>query len=213
AEYAKQFQLTPGVALSAEQMSRLTADMVWLVKQNVDGHDVLVPVVYLAKAQEQSLRGQGAVLAGSHMELLADGALINSGTLKAGNSLLAQAGDIRIEGGKVLAGGDLGLLVAQNLTITDDSQHSQAGSSVKSGGDLQLQAGNDLKLQAVAIDAAGNASLQAGHDLDILSRETRYDLGGGNWYSSFQYQQADYVGSQLNLGGSLALAAGNDLTL
>ncbi|MCD4505200.1 hemagglutinin repeat-containing protein [Chromobacterium piscinae] len=213
AQYAKQFQLTPGMALSADQMAKLTSDMVWLVKQNVGGQDVLVPMVYLANADQKSLRGQGAVLAGNSMSLLASGDLVNTGTLKSDTTLLAQANNIRIEGGKVQAGGDLGLLAAQNLTITDDSQHSQAGSSVKAGGDLQLQAGNDLKLQAAAIDAAGNASLQAGHDLDILSRETRYDLGGSNWYSSYQYQQADHVGSQLNIGGSLALAAGNDLTL
>ncbi|MCD5329872.1 hemagglutinin repeat-containing protein [Chromobacterium piscinae] len=213
AQYAKQFQLTPGMALSADQMAKLTSDMVWLVKQNVGGQDVLVPMVYLANADQKSLRGQGAVLAGNSMSLLASGDLVNTGTLKSDTTLLAQANNIRIEGGKVQAGGDLGLSAAQNLTITDDSQHSQAGSSVKAGGDLQLQAGNDLKLRAAAIDAADNASLQAGHDLDILSRETRYDLGGSGWYSSYQYQQADHVGSQLNIGGSLALAAGNDLTL
>ncbi|KMN90993.1 hypothetical protein VL04_06725, partial [Chromobacterium violaceum] len=213
AQYAKQFQLTPGMALSADQMAKLTSDMVWLVKQNVGGQDVLVPMVYLANADQKSLRGQGAVLAGNSMSLLASGDLVNTGTLKSDTTLLAQANNIHIEGGKVQAGGDLGLSAAQNLTITDDSQHSQAGSSVKAGGDLQLQAGNDLKLQAAAIDAGGNASLQAGHDLDILSRETRYNLGGSGWYSSYQYQQADHVGSQLNIGGSLALAAGNDLTL
>ncbi|MBX9296867.1 hemagglutinin repeat-containing protein, partial [Chromobacterium vaccinii] len=213
AQYAKQFQLTPGMALSADQMAKLTSDMVWLVKQNVGGQDVLVPMVYLANADQKSLRGQGAVLAGNSMSLLASGDLVNTGTLKSDTTLLAQANNIRIEGGKVQAGGDLGLFAAQNLTIADDGQHSQAGSSVKAGSDLQLQAGNDLKLQAAAIDAGGNASLQAGHDLDILSRETRYDLGGSNWYSSYQYQQADHVGSQLNIGGSLTLAAGNDLTL
>ncbi|MCD5360615.1 hemagglutinin repeat-containing protein [Chromobacterium aquaticum] len=211
AEYAKQFQLTPGVALSAEQMSRLTADMVWLVKQNVDGHDVLVPVVYLAKAQEQSLRGQGAVLAGSHMELLADGALINSGTLKAGNSLLAQAGDIRIEGGKVLAGGDLGLGARHNLSVSDDKQHSQAGSVIQAGS-LQLLAGNDLKLQAVQLQVNGDAQLQAGHDLDIASRENRYDYRANTGRSQYSYQQVDHVGSTLQVGGSLGFNAGNDLT-
>ncbi|MBP4048560.1 hemagglutinin repeat-containing protein [Chromobacterium violaceum] len=213
AQYAKQFQLTPGMALSADQMAKLTSDMVWLVKQNVGGQDVLVPMVYLANADQKSLRGQGAVLAGNSMSLLASGDLVNTGTLKSDTTLLAQANNIRIEGGKVQAGGDLGLSAAQNLTITDDSQHSQVGSSVKAGGDLQLQAGNDLKLQAAEVQAGGNASLQAGHDLDILSRETRYELGGGNRYSSYQYQQADHVGSQLNIGGSLALAAGNDLIL
>nr|WP_231581064.1 hemagglutinin repeat-containing protein [Chromobacterium sp. LK1] len=211
AEYAKQFQLTPGVALSAEQMSRLTADMVWLVNQKVDGHDVLVPVVYLAKAQEQSLRGQGAVLAGSHMELLADGALINSGTLKADNSLLAQAGDIRIEGGKVLAGGDLGLGARHDLLVSDDKQRSQAGSVIQAGS-LQLQAGNDLKLQAVQLQVNGDAQLQAGHDLDIASRENRYDYRANTGRSQYSYQQVDHVGSALQVGGSLGFNAGHDLT-
>ncbi|NHR06436.1 filamentous hemagglutinin N-terminal domain-containing protein [Chromobacterium haemolyticum] len=212
AEYAKKFQLTPGVALSAEQMSRLTADMVWLVKQNVDGHDVLVPVVYLAKAQEQSLRGQGAVLAGRHMELLADGSLINSGTLKADNSLLAQAGDIRIEGGKVLAGGDLGLGARHDLLVSDDKQHSQVGSVIQAGS-LQLQAGNDLKLQAVQLQVSGDAQLQAGHDLDITSRENRYSYGANTGRSQYSYQQVDHVGSALQVGGSLGFNAGHDLTL
>ncbi|MCS3806541.1 filamentous hemagglutinin [Chromobacterium alkanivorans] len=212
AEYAKQFQLTPGVALSAEQMSRLTADMVWLVKQNVDGHDVLVPVVYLAKAQEQSLRGQGAVLAGSHMALLADGSLINSGTLKADNSLLAQAGDIRIEGGKVLAGGDLGLGARHDLSVSDDKQHSQAGSVIQAG-NLQLQAGNDLKLQAAQLQVSGDAQLQAGRDLDIASRENRYSHAGNTGRSQYSYQQVDHVGSTLQVGGSLGFNAGHDLTL
>ncbi|MBN3005731.1 hemagglutinin repeat-containing protein [Chromobacterium alkanivorans] len=212
AEYAKQFQLTPGVALSAEQMSRLTADMVWLVKQNVDGHDVLVPVVYLAKAQEQSLRGQGAVLAGSHMALLADGSLINSGTLKADNSLLAQANDIRIEGGKVLAGGDLGLGARHDLLVGDDKQHSQAGSVIQAGS-LQLQAGNDLKLQAAQLQVSGDAQLQAGRDLDIASRENRYSHAGNTGRSQYSYQQVDHVGSTLQVGGSLGFNAGHDLTL
>ncbi|POB00317.1 hypothetical protein C2134_02660, partial [Chromobacterium sinusclupearum] len=213
AQYAKAFQLTPGMALSAEQMAKLTSDMVWLVKQNVGGQDVLVPMVYLAHADQQSLRGQGAVLAGSSMTLLADGDLVNNGTLKSDSTLLAQANNIRIEGGKVQAGGDLGLSARQNLVVTDDAVHGQAGSSIQAGGDLQLQAGNDLKLQAAEVQAGGNASLLAGHDLDIASRETRYNLGDSNRYSSFQYQQVDHAGSQLNIGGNLVLSADNNLTL
>ncbi|MEO3959199.1 hemagglutinin repeat-containing protein [Chromobacterium piscinae] len=77
----------------------------------------------------------------------------------------------------------------------------------------QLQAGIAARIDSRRLQFQIIAGLQAGHDLDILSRETRYDLGGGNWYSSYQYQQADHVGSQLNIGGSLAFAAGNDLTL
>lgn len=49
--FAKDYHLTPGVALTPEQMALLTSDMVWLVKQDVtlpDGsrQSVLVPQVY-----------------------------------------------------------------------------------------------------------------------------------------------------------------------
>jgi len=52
--FAKQFNMTPGIALSDAQMAALTSDIVWLVNQTVtlpDGSQqtVLVPQVYLAK--------------------------------------------------------------------------------------------------------------------------------------------------------------------
>ena len=49
--YAKQYGITPGVALTAEQVASLTSDMVWLVKDvvMVDGKpvEVIYPKVYL----------------------------------------------------------------------------------------------------------------------------------------------------------------------
>ncbi|MDQ1818183.1 hypothetical protein RBA41_33285, partial [Massilia sp. CCM 9210] len=33
--YAKQFQLTPGVALSEQQMAQLTTDIVWMQEETV----------------------------------------------------------------------------------------------------------------------------------------------------------------------------------
>ena len=54
--FAQQYQLTPGVALTAEQMALLTTDMVWLTTQSVtlaDGstQQVLVPQVYIRRPQ------------------------------------------------------------------------------------------------------------------------------------------------------------------
>ena len=52
---ADKFDLTVGVALTAEQMANLTTDIVWMVEQEVNGQNVLVPVVYLASVRKASL--------------------------------------------------------------------------------------------------------------------------------------------------------------
>ena len=66
--FARQYQLTPGVALTAEQMAQLTSDIVWLVEQEVtlpDGSTqrVLVPQVYV-RVRPGDIDGSGALLAG-----------------------------------------------------------------------------------------------------------------------------------------------------
>ncbi|WP_426715810.1 hemagglutinin repeat-containing protein, partial [Chromobacterium violaceum] len=210
AQYARKFQLTPGVALSAEQMSQLTSDMVWLVKQTVNDQDVLVPVVYLANADKKSLLGQGAVLAGSNMTLLADGNLVNSGVLQADATLYAKAGDIHIEGGAVKSAGDLSLNAANNIIVADDIAFSKDGVKIEAG-NLQMIAGNDLKFRAADVKVSGNGWLQAGHDIEIGSRQDSYaalsdDKGGA-------YSWTKNTGSGFNFGGTLGAMAGNDISL
>ena len=66
---AKEFNLEPGMALTAAQMDALTSDIVWLVSQSVtlpDGttQTVLAPVVYLAHAHANDLKPTGALIAG-----------------------------------------------------------------------------------------------------------------------------------------------------
>ena len=66
--YARQLNLRPGIALSAEQVAQLTCDMVWLVTQEVNLPDgsrqsVLVPQVYV-RVQPGDVDGTGALLAG-----------------------------------------------------------------------------------------------------------------------------------------------------
>ena len=66
ATFAQQYGLSPGVALSAEQMAQLTSDIVWLVEQSVtlpDGRSerVLVPQVYV-RVRPGDIDGSGALL-------------------------------------------------------------------------------------------------------------------------------------------------------
>ncbi|HDL5699810.1 TPA: hemagglutinin repeat-containing protein [Mannheimia haemolytica] len=70
-KYAKQFNLAVGVGLTAEQMSELTTDMVWLVNKEVtlaDGRKVtaLVPQVYLV-ARNSDITSRGAVISANQI--------------------------------------------------------------------------------------------------------------------------------------------------
>jgi len=85
ATFAKTWQLRPGVALSAEQMARLTSDIVWLVERPItlpDGTSTtaLVPQVYV-RLQPEDLNGRGTLLSADRVDLNLNADLVNSGTI------------------------------------------------------------------------------------------------------------------------------------
>ncbi len=82
--FALNYDLKPGIALSAEQMDQLTSDIVWLVEQEVtlaDGsrQQVLVPQFY-AVLEAGDVNGRGALLGGQQAVLDLSGDLLNEGT-------------------------------------------------------------------------------------------------------------------------------------
>src|SRR5690606_24641723 len=85
--FGQRFQLTPGVALSAEHMAQLTADIVWLTTQTVtlpngQQEHVLVPQLYVHRPADADLTASGALLAGTQVTLVSPGDIVNSGTIK-----------------------------------------------------------------------------------------------------------------------------------
>ncbi|QDE40906.1 filamentous hemagglutinin N-terminal domain-containing protein [Luteibacter pinisoli] len=208
-QVAQAMNLSVGVALTADQVSALTQDMVWMVQQTVDGHEVLVPVVYLAKGG-LGLTAQGAVIAGGDVNINATGTLSNDGTIRGENSTLLTAKDL-LNSGRISSGGLTAINATGNITNLN-GRIDGAGVSLVAGGDirsenvgglvgrgmdassitatqgLQISAGNNLSLSGTKITAGGDALLSAGHDLTL-------------------------AGQGVTAGGSLALAAGNNLSL
>ncbi|WP_404944474.1 beta strand repeat-containing protein, partial [Pseudomonas viridiflava] len=82
----QQLNLAVGVSLSAQQVAALTHDIVWLEEHEVNGEKVLVPVLYLAQADNR-LGPTGALIAGNDVSLIAGQNLDNVGTLRAANNL------------------------------------------------------------------------------------------------------------------------------
>ena len=182
----QQLGLSVGVSLTSAQVAALTHDIVWLENEQVNGENVLVPVVYLAQANNR-LAPDGALIAGNDVNLIAGQNLDNVGTLRASNNLSAQAGNDLSNSGLIQAGNRLDLLAGNNIVNT-------AGGII-AGRDVNLTASNgdilnersvtshdsssgyrtehtDSVDSAARIEAANNLSLQAGRDVDSVGGVT-----------------------------------------
>jgi len=238
--YAKAFNLTVGIALTAEQMAGLTSDMVWLVEKDVGGQKVLAPVVYLSKVNAEDLRPTGALIVANDINLVASDTLTNMGTIKGGVQTSLAANTIVNRGGMIDSGNLTRIIASQDIinqsgTMTGgrvflgagrDIKHETLSESVSGGGkrtatlindtakiqsrgDLSAQAGRDVVVTGATVNVAGDASITAGRNLDI-------DTIQYNERSATNYSQAEsttHVASVLQTGGNLNLNSGNDAVL
>ncbi|AMP12003.1 hemagluttinin repeat family protein [Collimonas arenae] len=200
---AKQFQLTPGIALTDAQMASLTSDIVWMVNQDVtlpDGShaQVLAPVVYLTRADAGDLSPTGALISGKDIDLTINGTLKNGGTLQASNNMIIQATDIANTGDIRSTGKDgTTILVAQNDVLNNGGSISGHRVGVLAGRDVTMGTdaisatsvqGTNTVLGRVASVTADQLSIQAGRDVNL-------------------------VAAAVNTTGDAVLSAGRDLNL
>ncbi|HMM19100.1 MAG TPA: hemagglutinin repeat-containing protein [Selenomonadales bacterium] len=239
AAYANEFNLTVGVALTADQMAKLTSDLVWLVEKEVDGQKVLVPVVYLAP-EHSALKPSGALIAADHVDIQARGDINNSGTIRAGDSLNLSAGqDIANLSGR-LSGGQVTLTAGRDIrnettTFTSTGKltqitgiHQIAG--IEATGGLTLNAGRDVSIQGGELAAGQNVDIAAGRNLEVgavaqrdhltpksYERDNTLNLvssiQGGGSVTLTAKQDANLAGAQVDAGGDLSLAAGGNVNL
>ncbi|MBB3193723.1 hemagglutinin repeat-containing protein [Roseateles terrae] len=185
ASFASAHQLRPGVALTAEQMSQLTTDLVWLVEQSVtlaDGSTqrVLVPQVYLMP-RDGDLQASGALIAGNRVDIAMSGDLNNSGDLRASEGLRATAQNIVHSGS--MRGTPLALSAAQDLRNLGGSLTATDSMSLKAGRDLVVStttaSGTTATSQRTVLDrvasltAGGVMVLQAGQDVVLEAARIR----------------------------------------
>ena len=184
--YAKEFHLTPGIALTKEQMAALTSDIVWLETTTVTvkgkTYDVLYPHVYLKAGSEKKIAADGSLISANQLVMEAKNQLANSGVLM-GNSILMQGKDIVNRGmiygdtvqlkasrdikesGIIHAEKQVSLTADNNITMQDtvlhaknqDVLHTTAGIAVKGkDGVLLMEAGKDIHLTGATLEALGD---------------------------------------------------------
>ncbi|MGC3892896.1 hemagglutinin repeat-containing protein, partial [Pseudomonas urmiensis] len=197
-----QLNLSMGVGLSAAQVAALTHDIVWMEQHVVNGEQVLVPVLYLAQANDR-LAPNGALIAGQDVELIAGENLSNVGTLRASGNLSATAGKDLLNGGLIEAGERLNLLAGNNLI-------NSAGGII---------AGRDVSLTAINGDVI-NRRDQTRHAMNYAGITNQWDyldsaarIEATNDLSVKAGQDVKNIGSVITSGGDLSISAGRDVSL
>lgn len=226
ADEAARLGFSWGVAPTADMLAKLKDDVVWMVKVNVAGQDVLTPVVYLSPATIAGIR-TGSVLEAKNITMTNMASVTNEGgAIIAGDSLVITAsGDIKNQGG-TLKGGSVALtstagsIVNETLTHLDCAEGAAFCNTVigntaaiEATGKLTLDASQDIRLTGASLKAGGDASLTAGKDILIetivdKTRTTTYGLPTGDITpdTTRDYSQANYTNARQFAEGGTAVA-------
>ncbi len=200
ADLSKSLDLPIGASLSADQVARLTSNVVLMETRVVDGQSVLVPVVYLAQASQQNVNGP--LIAATNIDLQNAQSFTNSGTIKADNTLAIQGKQIDNAFGALQSGGLMSLSTENNIDLT--SANVKAGS-------LQLDAGKDLIL-----DTATKTNTRVSRDgatsvVTTLGPTAKLDVAGdASITTGGNFQQN---AGKLSVGGNLGMNVGGNWDL
>ncbi|MDR6419071.1 filamentous hemagglutinin family protein, partial [Paraburkholderia phenoliruptrix] len=197
ASLSKTLNLPLGMSLSPEQVAALTSNVVIMQTETVNGQQVLVPVVYLAKASQQNMNGP--VIAATDIDIRNAQTFTNSGTIQAGNTMSIQGNQINNAFGTLQSGGLMSLNTKGNIDLT---------SATVNAGSLALNAGGDLLLNT-AVKAVNQVSATG-------ATRTRTTLGpianlnvAGNAVIVTGGDVEQNAGN-LNVGGNLGMAVGGN---
>ncbi|MBX8561209.1 hemagglutinin repeat-containing protein, partial [Pseudomonas cichorii] len=194
----EQLNLAIGVTLTPPQVAALTHDIVWLEEHEVNGEKVLVPVLYLAQANNR-LGPTGALIAGNDVTLIAGDELDNVGTLHATNNLSATAGTNLVNVGLIEAGNRLDLLAGNDLI-------NKAG-GILYGRDVTLAATRgDVINERTVTRAVGATGYQ-----DFADSAARIESASDLTVKAGR--DVMNIGSVLQAGRDLSLIAGRDVNI
>ncbi|CAM3889789.1 hemagglutinin repeat-containing protein [Ectopseudomonas alcaliphila] len=203
---ASEWNLIPGVALTAEQMAQLTSDLVWLVERSVtlangETRRVLVPQVYM-RVRDGDLNGNGALIAGQQLKLDLSGDLLNSGSIGGRSIVAVNARNIDNLGGR---------LQAAKLVVEARENLNNIGGSMSAVDLLSVNAGNDIRVASTTQDSANaqgsRTALSRVASLFVSGSDGTLQVGAGN---DLQLDAAQVA----NAGqGATLLTAGRDLNL
>ncbi|MHC8326537.1 two-partner secretion domain-containing protein [Pseudomonas sp. LB1P83] len=197
-----ELNLSLGVTLTAQQVAALTHDIVWLEEREVNGEKVLVPVLYLANANNR-LAPNGALIQGKDVTLVADKDLHNAGTLRASQNLDATAKKDLVSSGLVEAGDRLKLVATNNLT-------NKAGGII-TGRDVTLETKNGNIINERTVTSHDSSVDDYSHARDFVDNAARIEAANKLVINSGR----DVInsGGVLKSGGEMDIDAKRDVAI
>ncbi|MEM5371989.1 hemagglutinin repeat-containing protein [Paraburkholderia azotifigens] len=197
ASLSKSLDLPLGMSLSPEQVAALTSNVVIMQTETVNGQQVLVPVVYLAKASQQNMNGP--LIAATDIDLKNAQTFTNSGTVQASNALSIQGNQIDNAFGALQSGGLMSLTTKGSVDLT---------SATVNAGSLALNAGGALLLntavkavEQVSATGATRTTSTLGPIANLNVAGNAVIVTGGN---------VEQNAGNLNVGGSLGMSVGGN---
>ena len=196
------------MALSAEQIARLTSDIVWMVEQTVSLEDgssaqVLVPQVYV-RVLPGDINGNGALLSGRVSELNINENLNNSGTVAGRQALRIDASTVDNINGRISA---------NNIAIEALENINNVDGTIDAANTLLLQAGRDINnvttttTNTNAQGSVTNLNRVAGIYITGAENGVLLAQAGNN----INIDAAQLINQ--SVGGQTLLKAGNDINI
>ncbi len=220
--------LVAGISLSADQINALTKDIVWMEEKIIDGVEVLVPVVYIANADNIKVEGS-SIIAGDSIDLDVEN-LANSGTISSGGDLAINASDkIDNVGGIISANEDMSLTAKNDInniagTIKGDnvSITSENGNIVNKANEEEILSINVVTEES-SIQATNSLNISANDKVEIIASEVKAsDLSinadtiniesAQNSFESSKLSFSENVGSNIE-ADNISLNSTNDINI
>lgn len=205
---AKEFHLTPGIALSAEQVAQLTSDIVWLVSQKVvlpDGRETtaLVPKVYVV-VRPGDIDGTGALIAADTVKMNLTGDFNNQGTVAGRRVVDLGAKNVNNLGGLIRGG---------NVQVVAQDDIVNRGGQMVANKVLQLNAGRDIQNITTThkADQSGGGSTYTRENVDRVAALYVKDSDG--LLSANAGRDLQMAGSTASSEDSMSLSAGRDVKM
>ncbi|WP_150540077.1 hemagglutinin repeat-containing protein [Actinobacillus vicugnae] len=156
-KYAKQFNLTMGVGLSAQQMAELTTDMVWFVNKTVT----------LANGQKLTVLTPQVYLVARNSDITSHGAVISA------NQIVGHVNEVQNSG--VIAGRDLtrihsnqlenqGVILGNSVDLSTIQRLVNLGGRIEAAKALYLSSGKELTIASTLSEAKNDHFEQIGLD-------------------------------------------------
>ena len=228
--FAKQYQLSLGVALSAKQMANLTTDMVWLVKQpitytkkdkegNLITHtqEALVPKLYLRPANTATARlqpdGRYSSIGAKNINMHLTGNLDNGGNITATDALSIQANNATNKGN--INAKFVAIDVNQDL-INQHRIHADHAAALTAGHDIINQSQTSHQSQKLGQSSSGSTHIRQLAQISVGDGAKATDKDGKT-PTTLSIKAGNYViytgANSQNQGGNTLISANKGIRL